>query len=233
MCMRKFIDIIKGAGRNSGTTAAHQPADGWASSPLPSPPNGGEGEDGRRIIKRLGKAGAALLALSALSGQSSAFAQATTEVFPRQYHAVSNLLLTANMTANTNGNLYAPVLALNGTNQVGGWAPTFIPFSGAHAIGLTAIIGCTNKYAAASNCVVVVYPAYDTSGGGASINNPKYGTNFTATPMLTWTISYQTNSTQSTNIPIGLWEPATALGYVVSNTVASNISLTLIQATTP
>jgi hypothetical protein len=54
-------------------------------------------------------------------------------------------------------------------------------------------------------------------------------------PLLTWTISYPAQSSNwfTTNIPTTTWEPATSLGYWFSNTVASNLTLNVIQSVTP
>jgi hypothetical protein len=152
-------------------------------------------------------------------------AQATTLVKPRQMTLLSNVLIGPQGVLSTNG-------TGNGTNQVGCWTNTLTPFSGAHAIGLTAIIQMTNKFAAASNLVIAVYPAYDVGGGAGGIGTA-WGTNFATVPIFTWTISYQTNCVQCTNLQPSLWEPATALGYVITNVPNSNTVLTLIQSQCP
>jgi hypothetical protein len=161
---------------------------------------------------------------------SDLFGQATTMVRPRQYTLLSSQLFTNNEMLNTNAAL--PSLA-PGAQTIGVFTNTLIPFSGAHAIGLTMQIVNTNKFVANSNLVVTVYPAYDSGGGNAGGTGQAYGTNFSATPLLTWTISYQTNSLQSTNLPASLWEPATALGYTITNATASNLVLTLTQWVAP
>ena len=86
---------------------------------------------------------------------------------------------------NTNGALPTQIA---GGQSVGVFTNTLIPFSGAHSIGLTMQIVNTNKFAANSNLVVTIYPAYDTGGGNGSGINQAYGTNFSTTPLLTWTI---------------------------------------------
>jgi hypothetical protein len=152
-------------------------------------------------------------------------AQSTTVVRPRQYPLLTGQLLT-------NGQALTNNSALPG-QTVGVWTNTLIPFSGAHAIGLTAYIVNSNAFVAASNLTVTVYPAYDVGGGNANGIGLAWGTNFSSTPLLTWTISYKSNSLQSTNLPAALWEPATSLGYTVSNGTSSNITLTLIQSVAP
>jgi hypothetical protein len=151
-------------------------------------------------------------------------------VRPRQYALLSSQLFTNNEMLNTNAAL--PTAAPGG-QTVGVFTNTLIPFSGSHAIGLTMQIVNTNKFAASSNLVVTVYPAYDTGGGNTNGIGQVYGTNFSTTPLLTWTISYQTNSLQSTNLPAALWEPATSLGYTISNATSSNLVLTLTQSVAP
>ena len=183
----------------------------------------------KTIIDIMTKAAAtALLAVSALSLEPSAFGQATTQVFPRQYTVLSSVLLGPKQYLNTNN---------TGTNlPYAGWTNTFIPFSGAHAIGLTGIVQTTNNLSSpsgASNVVVTVYPAYDLGGGDSNTISSRYGTNFSSTPLLVWTISYTTNGVFSTNLPTALWEPATALAYTVSNGINSNTTFTLVQAVAP
>jgi hypothetical protein len=175
------------------------------------------------------KTAAALSAglLLAFSLQPSAFGQATTLVKPRQMTLLSNVLLAAKQNLATNATGTA-------TNALACWTNTLTPFSGAHPIGLTAIIQTTNNLSGASNVVVNVYPAYDVSGGvGATGIGTAWGTNFATVPIFTWTISYTTNSVQCTNLPSALWEPATSLGYTVSNGVNSNTTFTLIQSQCP
>jgi hypothetical protein len=162
--------------------------------------------------------------------EPSGFSQATTMVRPREYALLSSQLFTNNEMLDSNAAL--PSVS-PGSQSVGVFTNTLIPFSGAHAIGLTMQIVNTNKFAASSNLVVTVYPAYDTGGGNTNGIGQAYGTNFSITPLLTWTISYQTNSLQSTNLPATLWEPATSLGYTISNATSSNLVLTLTQSVAP
>jgi hypothetical protein len=131
---------------------------------------------------------------------------------------------------NTNGALPG---VTPGCQTVGVFTNTLIPFSGAHSIGLTLQIVNTNKFVANSNLIVTIYPAYDLGGGNTNGLNLAYGTNFSTTPLLTWTISYLTNSFQSTNLQAALWEPATSLGYTITNATASNLVLTLTQSVAP
>lgn len=166
-----------------------------------------------------------LIVTAALFCGRSVHAQATTLVKPRQMTLLSSVLIGPQGVLSTNG-------TGNGTNQVGCWTSTLTPFSGTHPIGLTAIIQMTNKFAAASNLVIAVYPAYDVGGGAGGIGTA-WGTNFATVPIFTWTISYQTNCVQCTNLQPSLWEPATALGYVITNVPNSNTVLTLIQSQCP
>jgi hypothetical protein len=161
--------------------------------------------------------------------------QATTQIAPRQYYVLSNVLDAASTNLKTNNYAYQPYTALNGTNQVGGWAPTFIPFSGAHAVGLAVQILNSNAYFANSNYTVTVFPAMDTGGGSTSSLAGRYGTNFGVIPLFTWTISYPASSSNwyTTNLPTTVWEPATSLGYWFSNAVASNITVNVIQSVAP
>jgi hypothetical protein len=182
---------------------------------------------GRRGVRLLTSA-ATVLAFGLHT--SEARAQATTMVRPREYALLSSQLFTNNEMLDSNAAL--PSVA-QGAQSVGVFTNTLIPFSGAHAIGLTMQIVNTNKFAASSNLVVTVYPAYDTGGGNTNGIGQVYGTNFSTTPLLTWTISYQTNSLQSTNLPAALWEPATSLGYTISNATSSNLVLTLTQSVAP
>jgi hypothetical protein len=46
-------------------------------------------------------------------------------------------------------------------------------------------------------------------------------------------VAYRTNAVVLTNIASATWEPATSLGYTISNASASNIVLTLIQSQSP
>jgi len=183
----------------------------------------------KKVLRKACKfAGLATLAFSLQP--SALFGQATTMVRPRQYTLLSSQLFTNNEMLNTNAALPSQT---PGAQTVGVFTNTLIPFSGAHAIGLTMQIVNTNKFAANSNLVVTIYPAYDIGGGNTNGINQAYGTNFSTTPLLTWTISYQTNSFQSTNLPATIWEPATSLGYTITNATASNLVLTLTQSVAP
>jgi hypothetical protein len=170
------------------------------------------------------------IALAVADRPLAVFGQSTTVVRPRLYTLLSSQLFTNNEMLNTNAAL--PTLS-PGAQSVGVFTNTLIPFSGAHSIGLTMEIVNTNKFAANSNLIVTIYPAYDTGGGNGNGINQVYGTNFSTTPLLTWTISYQTNSLQSTNLPATLWEPATSLGYTITNATGSNLVLTLTQSVAP
>jgi hypothetical protein len=171
----------------------------------------------------------AVLALSALFCGQSLQAQATTQVIPRTYPVFSSVLLTNLQSLPASG----AILTNTATPTVAAQTNTFIPFSGAHAIGLTCSIVNSNNFAAASNLVVYIYPAYDTLGGNPNSLNGRYGTNFSTVPLLTWTIAYLTNTIVSTNIPAAIWEPATSLGYTITNTTKSNIVVTLTQYVAP
>ena len=156
---------------------------------------------------------------------ASSFAQPTTLVRPRQYTLLSAQLLTNKQVINTNANLPG--------QNIGVFTNTLTAYSGSHPVGLTAIIGCTNNQSSSSNVVVAVYPAYDNTGGNSNVIGGTYGTNFATVPIFTWTIAYQTNSTQMTNLGPLVWEPATSLGYTISNGSTSNITVTLIQSQSP
>lgn len=186
-------------------------------------------------------------------GQSmtSPVAQAT----PRVYLVMSNLDVTnggffgTGTITNTNG--FGALGLGNLTNALGGYswltnatvayfAPTIIPPTGAHAIGLTCIIENTNDYLQASNMVITVYAAYDISGGATYTASSRYGEFFSAAPIFTWTIANLTNGIYTTNIPFGTWDPATALGYTITNQATrtagsawSNSFVTLLQTDTP
>jgi hypothetical protein len=187
------------------------------------------------VVQRRDKPGKMVRGLALVAAVAAALmpansqGQATTMVRPRQYALLSSQLFTNNEMLNTNAAL--PTSATGG-QTVGVFTNTLIPFGGSHSIGLTMQIINTNKFAANSNLIVTVYPAYDTGGNATGINQA-YGTNFSSTPLLTWTISYQTNSFQSTNLPASLWEPATSLGYTITNATASNLVLTLTQSVAP
>ena len=191
----------------------------------------------KKILKFLKIPRAALLLALPAVLTPAAHGQATTMVRPRNYVLLNNVLFTNTELLNTNAAL--PTAGIGYTN-VGVFTNTLIPFTGAHAIGLQLQIVNTNKFAASSNCVVTVYPAYDTGGGNASGIGQAYGTNFSSTPLLTWTVSYQTNVTASTNLPATLWEPATSLGYSIAaggtattSATPSNVWITLTQVTAP
>jgi len=153
------------------------------------------------------------------------YGQATTLVKPRQYTLVSSMLLTANLAVNTNA-------ALPGQN-IGVFTNTLTPYSGSHPIGLAAFITCTNNLPGTSNVVINVYPAYDNFGGNTNGIGQSYGTNFATVPIFTWNVAYKTNAVVMTNLMAATWEPATSLGYTISNASASNIVLTLIQSQSP
>jgi hypothetical protein len=194
---------------------------------------------------------ATLASLLAFAPMQPARAQATTQVFPRQYWPLgqSNFLVLASTTVKTNSSTnytmvnpsFGPsgnstgATPLNATNFAAGWAPTFMPFSGAHAIGLSVQILNSNAYAAASNLVINVYPSYDTAGGTGTAISGRYGTNFSLSPMLSWSISYPASSSNlyTTNLLTTAWEPATALAYIITNAVGSNLLVNLVQSTTP
>jgi hypothetical protein len=153
------------------------------------------------------------------------FGQATTLVKPRQYTLVSSMLLTNSQAINTNS-------ALPG-QTIGVFTNTLTPYSGTHPIGLAAFITCTNNLPGTSNVVINIYPAYDNNGGNTNGLNESYGTNFATVPIFTWNVAYRTNAVVLTNIASATWEPATSLGYTISNASASNIVLTLIQSQSP
>jgi hypothetical protein len=153
-----------------------------------------------------------------------AFAQATATVKPRQY-VLWNGLLTAKQAITTNA-------ALPGQN-IGVFTNTLIPFTGSHAIGITGIIQTTNALAGASNMVVSVYQAMDVGGGNAFGIGPAYGTNFATAPLTTYTWSYSTNAIVTTNIATAVWEPATSLGFTISNGCNSNTTFALIMSVAP
>ncbi|HEX3717840.1 MAG TPA: hypothetical protein VH595_07715 [Verrucomicrobiae bacterium] len=176
-----------------------------------------------------------LMALLALT--PCADAQATSMARTRQYTLLSSVTLSNTQALLTNAALPSPS---PGSQAVGVFTNTLIPFSGSHSIGITCQIVNPNNFVANSNLVVTIYPAYDTGGGNANGIGQAYGTNFSATPLLTWTISYKTNTFVSTNLAASQWEPATSLGYTVSNAATgtiggspSNITVTLTQSTVP
>lgn len=176
-----------------------------------------------------------LMALLALTPRADA--QGTSMVRPRQYTLLSSVTLSNTQALLTNAALPNPA---PGTQAVGVFTNTLIPFSGSHTIGITCQIVNPNNFVASSNLVVTIYPAYDTGGGNMNGIGQAYGTNFSTTPLLTWTISYKTNTFVSTNLMTGQWEPATSLGYTVSNAATgtiggspSNITVTLTQSTVP
>ncbi|HEY3861643.1 MAG TPA: hypothetical protein VGO59_07135 [Verrucomicrobiae bacterium] len=167
---------------------------------------------------------AALLAVSSRSAQ----AQATTQVMPRAYPVFNSQLLTSLQALPPNA-IQTNVLSAT----VAGQTNTFIPYSGAHAIGLVCQIVNTNAFAQSSNVIIYVYPAYDSLGGNGSSLNGRYGTNFSTTPVLAWTIGTLTNTIASTNLLAGQWEPATSLGFCITNTTKSNLVVTLTQYVCP
>ncbi len=168
------------------------------------------------------------LAFLAFSLQPSAFSQATTQVTPRVYPVLSSQLLTNGQSLPASG----AILTNTATPAVAASNVTFIPFSGAHAIGLSCSIINSNKFTQSSNLVIYVYPAYDTNASSGGLSG-RYGTNFSTNPLLTWTIPYVTNTLVSTSIPAASWEPATALGYTITNATGSNITVTLTQYVAP
>lgn len=170
---------------------------------------------------------AAAALAAALLGGNSARAQATTLVRPRITNILSGVLFTAKENLATNATLPS--------QPVAGFAPTLVPYSGSHPIGLSLTVGTTNLIPGTSNVVVTVYPAYDIGGGNSTGIGQAYGTNFlTNTPLLTWTVNYGSNGVAAwTNIAPSVWEPATSLGYVVSNGCNSNATLTLLQVQAP
>jgi hypothetical protein len=179
----------------------------------------------KRILKNINAAAwTGLLAVSAISLQPSAFAQPTTLVKPRQYTLFQGWL--------TNGQAITTNAALPG-QTIGVFTNTLTPYSGSHPLGLAALMSVTNSNPAASNITITVYPAYDNNGGNTNGINESYGTNFATVPILTWTPSYKTNATVLTNIASSAWEPATAMGYTISNGSSSNVYLTLIQSQSP
>ena len=182
---------------------------------------------------------AALLASLALFVVQSVRAQATTMVAPRQYVLFTGSALGSHGYLGTNA---AQPTVTPGFTNVYASTNTLIPFSGAHAIGLTFVLGNSNVFAAASNIVVTVYPAYDTGGGNATTIGQRYGTNFSPSPLLVWTLSNGgTNSAgngwvytaYTTNLPTTTWEPATALGFTVTNTTGSNLVASLTMSVAP
>lgn len=189
------------------------------------------------IIKKLSRAPLlfVLCALCLLCARNAS-AQVTTAVKPRQY-----VLLNSQSVSNTQylgTNVNQPSVTLGCTNVYTN-VPTFIPFGGSsHPIGLTLQIVNSNKFAASSNIVVTVYPAYDT-GGSTGIGSA-VGTNYCPVPIFVWTVSYTTNLFVSTNIPSALWEPATSLGITVTNAATvttggapSNVLVTLTASVAP
>ena len=175
----------------------------------------------KHTIKTFFAAGLVLLP----SSTGLLYGQATTLVKPRQYTLVSSMLFTANQVVSTNA-------ALPGQN-IGVFTNTLTPFSGSHPIGLAAFITCTNNLPGTSNVVINVYPAFDNFGGNTNGIGQSYGTNFATVPIFTWNVAYKTNAVVMTNLMAAAWEPATSLGYTISNASASNIVLTLIQSQSP
>jgi hypothetical protein len=177
------------------------------------------------IIKRLKARGFFLLpTVFCLLCAQRAEAQATTLVKPRQYTLFQGWL--------TNGQAITTNAALPG-QTIGVFTNTLTPYSGSHPLGLAALMSVTNSNPGASNITIIVYPAYDNYGGNTNGINESYGTNFATVPILTWTPSYKTNATVLTNIASVAWEPATAMGYTISNGSSSNVYLTFIQSQSP
>jgi hypothetical protein len=168
-----------------------------------------------------------ILFIASLLGASRGQAQPTTLVKPRQYVLFSGLL--------TNKQAITTNVSLPGQN-IGLWTNTLTPYAGSHPIGLSLNIQTTNNLLApsgASNVVVSVYPAYDTFGGSANGIGESFGTNFATVPILTWTVSYTTNALVLTNLSAAQWEPATSLGFTVSNGISSNTVVTFTMSQAP
>jgi hypothetical protein len=110
---------------------------------------------------------------------------------------------------------------------------TLTPYSGAHPIGLSAIITTTNNMAHASNIVVNVFPAYDNFGGNTNGIGQAYGTNFATVPIYTWSVPWITNEIVLTNLMTSQWEPATSIGFTISNACTSNVSFTFTVSQAP
>jgi hypothetical protein len=178
-----------------------------------------------KYITRLSKGSFILLPSTFfLCMPSSAHAQATTVVKPRQYVLFSGLL--------TNQQSILTNAALPG-QSIGVFTNTLTPYSGSHPIGLSAIITSTNNMAHASNIVVTVFPAYDTFGGNTNGIGQAYGTNFATVPIYTWTVPWQTNEIVLTNLMASQWEPATSMGFTISNQCTSNVSFTFTMSQAP
>jgi hypothetical protein len=175
----------------------------------------------KHTIKKLLAAG--LIILTPCYGL--VYGQATTLVKPRQYTLVSSMVLTNCQAITTNS-------ALPGQN-IGVFTNTLTPYSGSHPIGLAAFITVTNSLPGTSNVVITIYPAYDNNGGNTNGIGQSYGTNFATVPIFTWNVAYKTNAVVLTNLMSSQWEPATSLGYTISNASSSNIVLTLIQSQSP
>jgi hypothetical protein len=168
-----------------------------------------------------------ILSLASLVCAQRAHAQATTLVKPRQYVLFSGTL--------TNKQAITTNAALPG-QTIGLWTNTLTAYSGSHPVGLSLIIQTTNNLLAPSgpsNVVVTVYPAYDNFGGNTNGLNQSYGTNFATVPILTWTASYTTNALVLTNLSAAQWEPATALGFTLSNGISSNTVVTFTMSQAP
>ncbi|HEV7926746.1 MAG TPA: hypothetical protein VGR14_15410 [Verrucomicrobiae bacterium] len=178
-----------------------------------------------KTIKRLAKRTYILPPLAFfLCAPLNAHAQATTTVKPRQYILFSGLL--------TNQQSLITNAALPGQN-IGVFTNTLTPYSGSHPIGLSAIITSTNNMAHASNIVVTVFPAYDTFGGNTNGIGQAYGTNFATVPIYTWTVPWLTNEIVLTNLMASQWEPATSMGFTISNQCTSNVSFTFTMSQAP
>jgi hypothetical protein len=175
----------------------------------------------KRTIKTLLEASFILLP----SSFSRVYGQATTLVKPRQYTLVSSMVLTNSQAITTNA-------ALPGQN-IGVFTNTLTPYSGSHPIGLAAFVTVTNNLPGVSNVVITIYPAYDNNGGNTNGIGQSYGTNFATVPIFTWNVAYKTNAVVMTNLMASQWEPATSLGYTISNASSANITLTLIQSQSP
>ena len=147
-------------------------------------------------------------------------ARPPTVVKPRQYILFSGLLTNSqNITTNA---------ALPGQN-IGVWTNTFIPFGNAHPLGLSVTVTTTNNMAHASNLVFNAYRAFDTNYGSGGLG-ARMGTNFATVPIYTWTVPWQTNEIVLTNLMASQWEPATSMGFTISNQCTSNVSFTFTMS---
>jgi hypothetical protein len=152
-------------------------------------------------------------------------AQATAQVYPRQY-VLWNAVLTNNQYV-TNNSALAPQL-------IGVFTNTLTPFTGPHPIGLSVILTSTNVgNTHSSNIVINAYRAFDLSGGNSNTLGGRYGTNFESSACFSWTIPWTTNETELTNIMPSTWEPATAIGFTISNGSSSNVVMAFTMSQAP